>query len=176
MVLMRKYIFLLLTSVLFAGAGCENDNETDPNLISEIDRQFILAASDDALYQVNAGQIAASGTTMKTIRDYGEQITTDQTQAGQELLKLAAARQVEIPTTLSDDRQQQLDSLSMLKGASLDTLYLDQMVAIQERVVHMMEIEGTSGNDLELKQWATNRLPATRQFEERVKAMRDSLD
>lgn len=173
---MRSYIFLLLIPVLLAVAACENDDKTDPSLIGELDRQFILAAADDALFQVNAGQVAASGATQKSIRDYGEQMTTDHTQAGRELQKLAGARQVQLPTTLSDERQQQLDSLSMQTGAGLDTLYLNQMVEIQERMVHMMELEGVSGNDFELKQWASNRLPKVRQFEERAKAMRDSLN
>lgn len=102
-------------------------------------------------------------------------MTTDHTQVGKELQTLAAARKVQLPTTLSDERQQQLDSLSIQNGTSLDTLYLNQMIAIQERVVRMMEIEGTSGKDTELKQWATDRLPIVRQFEERAKALRDSL-
>jgi putative membrane protein len=173
---MRSYIFLLLIPLLLAVAACENEDNTGPAVIGELDRQFILAAADDALFQVNAGQVAASGTTQKNIRDYGEQMTTDYTQAGQELQKLAATKRVEIPTTLSDERQQQLDSLAMQTGAGLDTLYLNQMVAVQERVVHMMEIEGTSGNDFQLKQWASDRLPKVRQFEERAKAMRDSLN
>jgi putative membrane protein len=170
---MRGYLFLLLMTLLIAGAACENDDKTDPSQIGELDKQFILNAADDALFQVNAGQVAASGTTRKSIEDYAKEMTTDQTQAGKELQQLAAARKVQIPTTLSDERQQQLDSLSMQTGTSLDTLYLNQIVAIQERVVHMMEIEGTSGNDLELKQWASKRLPVARQFEERAKAMRE---
>lgn len=168
---MRGYLFLLLTTLFIA--SCENEDKTDPGLIGELDRQFILAAADDALFQVNAGQVAASGTTQKNIREYGEQMTTDHTQAGQELQKLAADRKVTLPTTLSDERQQQLDSLSMQTGPSLDTLYINQMVAIQERVVHMMEIEGASGKDFELKQWAANRLPVVRLFEERAKALRN---
>ena len=166
----------MLLTLLFAGTSCENDDKTDPALIGELDKQFILAAADDALFQVDAGQVAASGATQKSIQDYGEQMTTDHTQVGQELQKLAAAKKVQLPTTLSDERQQQLDSLSMQTGVGLDTLYLNQMVAIQARVVHMMEIEGTSGKDFELKQWASNRLPLARQYEERAKAMRDSLE
>lgn len=166
----------MLMTLFIAGTGCENEDKTDPGLIGELDRQFILAAADDALFQVNAGQVAASGTTQKSIQDYGEEMTTNHTQAGQELQQLAAARKVQLPTTLSDERQQQLDSLSMLTGPNLDTLYINQMVAIQEREVHMMEIESTSGKDFELKQWAANRLPIVRQFEEHAKALRDSLD
>lgn len=173
---MRSYIFLLLIPVLLVVVACENDDKTDPSLIGELDRQFILAAANDALFQVNAGQVVASGSTQKSIREYGEQMTTDHTQVGQELQKLAAARQVQLPTTLSDERQQQLDSLAMQTGAGLDTLYLNQIVELQERGVHMMELEGISGNDFELKQWASNRLPKVRQFEERAKAMRDSLN
>lgn len=166
----------MLITLLIAGSACENDDKTDPALIGELDKQFLLAAADDALFQVNAGQLAASGTTQKNIQEYGEEMTTDHTRVGQELQKLAAAKEVQLPTTLSDDRQQQLDSLAMQKGQALDTLYLNQMVAVQQRVVHMMEIEGTSGKDFELKQWASDRLPVARQFEARAKALRDSLD
>ncbi|SEJ12203.1 protein of unknown function [Dyadobacter sp. SG02] len=169
---MRGYLFLILMTLLVAGAGCESDEKTDPTLIGELDKQFLLAAADDALFQVNAGQVAAAGTTQKNIQEYGEDMTTDHTQTGKELQQLATARKVELPTTLSNERQQQLDSLSMLTGAGLDTLYANQMVAIQERVVHMMEIEGTSGKDPELKQWATSRLPVVRQFGERAKGLR----
>ncbi|SDE03505.1 protein of unknown function [Dyadobacter soli] len=170
---MRGYLFLLLIALFFSGTGCDKDNTTDPAVIGELDKQFLLSAADDALFQVNAGQLAASGTTQKNIQDYGEEMTKDNTQAGQELQKLAGDRQVELPTTLSDERQQQLDSLAMQKSEGLDTLYLNQMIAIQERVVHMMEIEGASGKDPELKQWAEDRLPVVREFEERVKAMRE---
>ena len=170
---MRGYIFLILTFIFFAVTSCENDDTTDPSLIGELDKQFILAAANDALFQVNAGQVAASGTTQDSIQQYGEEMTTEHIQAGKELQKLATARKVELRTTLSDERQQQLDSLSMQTGAGLDTLYLNQMVAIQERAVHMMELEGASGKDPELKKWAADRLPLVKQFEERAKALRD---
>ncbi|WP_426295805.1 DUF4142 domain-containing protein [Dyadobacter endophyticus] len=172
---MRGYIFLLLMPLLFTLTGCENDDNTNPAVIGELDKQFILAAADDALFQVNAGQVAASGTTQKDIQDYGEEMTTDNTQTGRELQKIAGTKGVQLPTTLSDERQQQLDSLAMQTGTGLDTLYLNQMVALQERAVNMLEIEGTSGNDLELKQWASDRLPTARRREERAKALRDSL-
>ena len=173
---MRGYLFLIFTILFFALTGCENNDETDPSLISELDKQFILGAADDALFQVNAGQVAASRTTQDSIQEYGEEMTASHTQAGKELQTLAAARKVQLPTTLSDERQQQLDSLSMQTGMSLDTLYLNQMVALQERAVHMMEVEGISGKDTELKKWASDRLPLMRQFEERAKALRDSLE
>ncbi len=173
---MRRYIFLLLTTLFFAVTSCENANNPDPGVIGELDKQFILNAADDALFQVNAGQVAADGTTQKAIRDFGEEMTEDHTQVGQELQKLAAARQIQLPTTLSDERQQQLDSLSMRSGAGLDTLYANQMVATHERIVHTLEIEGTSGKDAELKQWASARLPVARQYEQRARALRDSLN
>lgn len=172
---MRGYIFLILTILFTTLTGCENDDKTDPSVIGELDKQFILEASDDALFQVNAGQVAASRTMQDSIQEYGEEMTTDHTEVGKELQTLATARKVQLPTTLSDERQQQLDSLSVQTGMSLDTLYLNQMVAIQERVVRLMEIEGASGKDTELKQWASDRLPVVRQFEERAKALRDSL-
>lgn len=173
---MRGYILLLLTAIFFASAACEDDKTPDSGSLNDIDRQFLLAAADDALFQVNAGKVAAAGATEDKIGEYGDEMTKNHTQAGQELQRLAAARDLNLPTTLSDDRQLQLDSLSGNSGVTLDTLYVKQMISAQERAVHMMEIQSTSGHDAELKQWATGRLPVMQQFAERAKAMRDSVN
>jgi len=173
---MRRYLCHFLTISLFAFSACGDDDTTGPAAIGELDKQFILLSADEALFQINAGQVAASGTTAKNISDYGEEMTDDHTKALRELQKLAGEKQVQVPTTLSDDRQQQLDSLSMQTGAALDTLYLSQMVGAHRRVTHALEIESTSGKDAGLKQWATNRLPTIRQFSERAQAMRDSIN
>lgn len=49
---MRGYIFLILTTLFVALTSCENDDKTDPSVIGELDKQFILEAADDALFQV----------------------------------------------------------------------------------------------------------------------------
>lgn len=172
---MRSYISIALSAILLAGAACDKDDTTDPSVVSDFDKQFILAAADDALFQVNAGQVATSGATLKSIQNYAEQMTESHTEAGQELQKLAASRQVQIPTTLSDDRQEQLDSLAMYSEARLDTLYLNQMVTAQRRAVRTLELATSDGDDAELKKWANDRLPSVREYASRAVAMRDSV-
>jgi putative membrane protein len=174
---MKKHTYILWIALATAMLpGCSDDDQPDTGLIAESDRQFILFAADEALFQVNAGQVATSNASSKAVRDYGEEMTDDHTMAGQELQKIAGEKEIEIPTTLSGDRQQQLDSLSMRSGAGLDSLYLAQMVAAHNRVAHALEIQSAAGNDIGIKNWAAARLPVVRKFAGRAQAMRDSLN
>lgn len=172
---MKKY--LILISLALAGlTACNPDGQPDTSLDSEPDRQFLLVAYDEALYQINSGQVAASNASREAVQKYGEDMTREHTTVTQALQKLATGKQITIPTTLSDDRQQQLDSLAMRSGAAFDSLYLQQMVNSHNRAIHSLEVESTSGSDADVKAWASDRLPIARQLVERAKALRDSLN
>lgn len=171
---MKKY--LLLIGLCTAMLACNEEDQPGTGLTTEPDNQFLTVAADEALYQINAGQVAAANAGLNAIRNYGEDMTKEHTNVSQALQKLAGEKQVTIRTTLSDERQQQLDSLAMRSGASLDSLYLQQMTASHDRAIHALEVESTSGNDAEIKAWATERLPNARQLAERTKAIRDSLN
>lgn len=174
---MKKQTLLVFLGLIIAvNTSCENDNQPRNDLITETDRQFLTTSADETLFQVNAGQVAAAGGELKAVRDYGEEMTNNHILAGQALQKLAGDKQVELPTTLSDDRQQQLDSLTMRSGTALDTLYMQQMLAAQNRMIRVLEIGSATAKDAGIKAWASERLPVVRQFADRAKAIRDSLN
>lgn len=172
----KQTLLFFLGLTICLGIGCENDDQPLDDLIAEADKQFLLASADETLYQVNAGEVAAESGSSKAVRDYGKEMSANNVLAGQALQTLATEKKLEIPTTLEDDRQQQLDSLAMRTGVALDTLYLRQMVAAHNRAIRLLEIGSTTSNDAGIKAWASVRLPVLRQFADRAKAIRDSLN
>nr|WP_295921213.1 DUF4142 domain-containing protein [uncultured Dyadobacter sp.] len=172
----KQTLLAFLGLTIGVSIGCENSDQPQNDLIAEADKQFIMASADETLFQVNAGEVVAESGASKAVRDYGQEMTSNHVLAGQALQALAAEKKLEIPTTLEDDRQQELDSLAMRTGVALDTLYLRQMVASHNRAIRLLEIGSTTSNDAGIKAWASERLPMVRQFADRAKALRDSLN
>lgn len=168
--------YILMAGLLAFSVACDKGDDVTDDLIGEIDRQFILSAADEGLFQVNAGQVASSNATLETLQDFGQLMVDDYSKAGQDLQKLAGDKKVEIPTTLSDDRQQQLDSLSMVTGEPFDTLYVNQMNTSHDRMIRLFETEAVAGKDIEVKSWAAERLNVIRAHAAQAKTLKDSLD
>jgi putative membrane protein len=169
-------IYIFLAVLLISLAACDDSDDVSDDLIGEVDRVFIMSAADEGLLQINAGQVASANASFDSLQDFGQLMVEDFTKANQQLQKIAADKKVETPTTLSDDRQEQLDSLSMFTGAQFDTLYIDQMNVSHSRLIRLFETEASAGKDIEVKSWAAERLPVIRAHAEQARALKDSLD
>jgi len=153
----------------------DDDDDNNNNAIAEVDRQFVVSAADGNLFEVNSGQVASSKGTNTNVKTYGQMMVTDHTAASQELMTLAGKKDVDIPTTLSDAKQDKLDSLASLTGVRFDSVYVNMMVVSHMETVNLFEKESTSGTDNELKTWAASKLPALRHHLEMAEALKDSL-
>jgi putative membrane protein len=169
-------LYLLMSVLMLTTVACDDDDDEENNTIAQVDRQFVLSAADGNLFEINSGQVASSKGTAANIKSYGQMMVTDHTAASQELMTLAGRKNVEIPTTLSDAKQDKLDSLATLTGVRFDSVYVNMMVVSHKETVTLFERESTGGSDAELKTWATSKLPALRHHLEMAEALKDSLD
>lgn len=171
----QHLLYLLMSVLMLTTVACNDDDDDDNNTIAQVDRQFVLSAADGNLFEINSGQVASSKGTAPRIKSYGQMMVTDHTAASQELMSLANKKNVEIPTTLSDAKQDKLDSLAAVSGAAFDSIYINMMVVSHMETVNLFERESTGGADSELKSWAASKLPALRQHLEMAEALKDSL-
>ncbi|MCF0063624.1 DUF4142 domain-containing protein [Dyadobacter chenwenxiniae] len=168
----REYFFA--AAMMFAGIAC-NDDTASTDVPAEMDKQFILSASDAGLFEVNAGQVASSKGTTSVIKGFGKQLLDKHTEINQELMKLANNANVDLATTLPDARQQQLDTLSGLTGMAFDTTYIKMMVSTHEEIVNLYEIQAATGGNPDLKTFASDKLSGLRAHLETAKSIRDSI-
>ena len=170
----RIKLYMIAASLMLTVLACDDDTAST-DIPAEMDKQFMLAAFDDGLFQINAGQVASSKGTTKVIKDFGQQLLDDHTDINQELMKLSKDDNVDLPTTLSNDKQQRLDTLSGLSGIAFDTTYIKMMVGTHEEIVNLYEVQTTTGRNAELKAFASDKLSKLRTHLETARSMKDSI-
>jgi putative membrane protein len=169
----------------FAVTACtDDDKEAMSETVSAADRDFVLNAIDGRMFAIQAGQLAvAKGDTSRqmidsmltSVRSFGQTMVTDHTATNEALKKLADRKQVAISTTLSVGKKQKIDSLSMAYGATFDVLYTRMMVVSHQDAIGLFEAASSTGDDHEIKSWASDQLPTLKHHVEVAKMIRDSI-
>jgi putative membrane protein len=168
-----KLIFMLFTGMFVAVACNDDDDDNAGTTLPEADRTFVTNAADGGMFEVRAGEMAVAkgdstqmgmvmGSDSMSIKSFGQMMITDHTKANNELKMIADRKDVELPTTLSTAKQQMLDSLSAASGTTFNKMYAKMMVSSHQQTVSLFENQANSGQDADLKSWASQTLPTLR--------------
>lgn len=165
------YLFIFCVAV-----SCRDDGTATRSLITNMDREFVLNAADEGLFQISAGQVALNNGASAEYAGFGQLMIDAYTASNQQLQIFATSNDLDIPTTLSDKRQQRLDTLSGRKGMELDTVYAAAVETTHAETIVYFESQAGSVTDPELKKWIESRLPDLRQYLDQARALSDSLN
>jgi putative membrane protein len=124
----------------------------------ENDAEFVVDAADDGLFEAQAAQLAKTNASSAKIKELADMMIKDHTKANEELKKIAAKKNITIPSKLSDKRQKDFDELTKLKGAEFDRAYAKMMVKDHKDAIDLFQDEADKGRDGELKGWASTKI------------------
>ena len=192
-------LFLMLAMSVFLAFACSDNDDDDNNVIetlTDADKAFINSAADGGMFEVRAGELASTkGDSMMVdsmmtdsmmtdsmmtdsmnmdsmnVRSFGRMMVTDHTKANNELKSLADSKGVTVPTTLSNAKQQKVDSLNTQSGQTFNRTYINMMVASHQETIDLFQKQADSGNDADLKSWAASKLPTLRMHLEHARSM-----
>ena len=92
------------------------------------DLGFVQQATASGLAEVSEGQIAIAKSLNPAVRDFGQQMVTDHTAAGNQLSAIAAQEQIPVLTGLEPPEQQDIVTLQLLSDPEFSRTYLDMQV------------------------------------------------
>lgn len=118
-----------------------------------------MQAGQLSMMEVELGRLAVQRGSSAGVKQYGQQMVEEHTQANQELMQLAMQKQVELPTEMSTQNTAMIDRLSGLSGRSFDTAYKQAMIDSHNQAIALFQAQSQQGQDPELKAWATQKLP-----------------
>jgi putative membrane protein len=128
--------------------------------LSEQDRKFVQDAAKGGMMEVHMGQLGLERGSSPAVKSLSQHLVNDHTAANQELTALAKQKGVSLP---GDDAQMAASMPFATKsGDDFDKAFARTAVEDHQKDIAEFEKEARSGNDPDLKNWASKTLPTLR--------------
>ena len=131
--------------------------------LSSSDRSFVEKASIGGMTEVQAAKLAQSKSTNTSVKGFADRMVQDHTKAGAELQKVAMAKGVTPPGTIDASHRKDVDKLDKESSKDFDKAYVKAMVSDHKDTVSLFEKESKSGDDADLKAFASKTLPTLKE-------------
>ncbi|HET6252622.1 MAG TPA: DUF4142 domain-containing protein [Puia sp.] len=144
--------------------SAKNDSTTAsiPTTVSKSDQDFAVNTAIAGMTEIQAGQLAEQKGAAKDVKDYGRMMVRDHTAAADKLKAIATQKNITLPTTLTPDKQKDLDNLQQESGKKFDKDYLSMMVSDHKKVISAFENESKNGSDADIRAFADSTLHTLR--------------
>jgi len=109
------------------------------------------------------GKLIVQNAQSPDLKNFGQRLVTDHTQADQRLAQIAAQQGAIIPTKADPTHQAMLDQLASLSGTDFDRAVEKDAVRDHERDIQLYKQAANNLQDPELKAFAQQTLPILQQ-------------
>lgn len=168
----NRRLLIFLVPALFSLAVAQEEGQTGPgpsrsatrrtSALTAADRKFINEAAEGGMAEVELGRLAQLKGTSDDVKKFGQKMVEDHRKANDKLKELAAAKRITLPEKPGVKQEATKDRLIKLWGAQFDEAYMTYMVRDHRLDVAAFRAESKSGNDGEVRTFATTTLPTVR--------------
>src|SRR5690606_24592746 len=106
----------------------EEANEQKFNNAMEDDAEFVVSVADGGMLEVRLAEMAQTKATSQEVKDFAGMILSDHTKVNEELKNISLQKNISIPASLSDDKQEKYDDLNKKTGVDFDKAYISSMI------------------------------------------------
>lgn len=166
-------VLFVVTSVALLACGCANDinrggsssagttstGSGGSGQLSAQDARFLREAAQSGLAEVRMGQLAAQNAQSPALKQFGQHLVEDHTQANQELAQIASQKGITMPMQMSPTDQQMIERLSGVSGQEFERMCQADVVKAHERAVQLFQDAAKNCQDPDLKAYAQKNLP-----------------
>jgi putative membrane protein len=131
-----------------------------PRQINQPDRAFIHAAAVGGLAEVELGRLAARKAAGRAVKEFAQRMVSDHGAANDKLSTLAKTNGIAPPDKLDEEHKAMGAKLEQSSGAQFDNAYILGQVIEHQKTAQLLEYEIGSGENAELKDFASDLLPA----------------
>jgi putative membrane protein len=127
--------------------------------VSRMESDFAIKAAQAGMAEVKLGKLAQDNGSNQAVKDFGAQMVKDHTQAGDELKEIASKKGLTLPGGPNGNQEATYNRLAKLSGAEFDRAYANVMVQDHLSAVADFRKESQSGQDADIKSFASKTLP-----------------
>jgi putative membrane protein len=139
--------------------------------VSPATKKFVTAAAMTDILEIQAGQLAQQKAPDAAYKDFAQMTIADHTKTTDQLKGMAPKLGIELPQQLDKTHQAAIDKLNAQSGAAFERTYKTDQVNGHREAVAMFERYAKSGDNPDLKKWASDTLPALRKHLQHAEAL-----
>jgi putative membrane protein len=139
--------------------------------LTSSDQKFALEAAMGGMAEVEMGRLAVQHGSSAAVKQFGQRMVDDHSQANSELMQLASTKGITLPTGLDAKHQSEIAKMSQLSGAAFDRAYSKEMVKDHEKDVALFQKQSMRGADSDLKSLAAKTLPTLQEHLQMARAL-----
>ena len=190
---------ILLAGKLILGAGliiiflnsCKNETkQEDPKEVAEDaneakfdsidnkedDSEFLVDQAEVNLAEIEIGKLAQTKGVNPEVKKFGKMLVDDHTKAASEVSALAKTKNFTLPTSLTEEGQDEYKKLNEKSGADFDEKFADMMIDGHEKAIKKLEKASKDAKDPDVRTWASNNIAGLTAHLEHAKMLKQNLD
>jgi len=144
---------------------------TTGNAVTDDIRDFAQKAATGGMMEVELGNIAQKNSSTQQIKDFGKMMVDDHSKANQQLKDLASVKNINLPTLVTSDQQQDIDKLSKKTGADFDKAYVSMMIDDHKKDIKEFKDAEGKAKDADIKNFISNTLPVLQKHLDAIQAI-----
>jgi len=139
--------------------------------VSPADKLFMRKAARGGKAEVELGKLAQEKASSPEVKQFGQRMVTDHSQAANQLKQVAEQKGVTLPDTLSAKDKATKARLEKLSGDQFDRAYMKDMVMDHTLDVREFKNEAKTGKDPDLKNFASQTAPTLEEHLKQAKSI-----
>lgn len=139
------WLFLTIAILSLSIISCDKEDEGADTRVNFNDSTFSILASMVNIGAVASSQIVADSSADSTIIDFAEMVLANHTAAQGQLQTIASQLGLATTNTLDAEYSGLIDSLKMLKGTPLDSVYVFSQIRLQSRALDLFKQHDARG-------------------------------
>lgn len=138
-------------------------NNGNANALNPEDKGFAQKAATGGQAEVALGQLAQQKASSPRVKEFAQRMVTDHTNSDNQLQQIASKKDLDMPTMVPTEAQEEQDKLSKLSGKAFDKEYIRYEVQDHKQDVQDFQKAQNEISDPDLKQFASQTLPILQQ-------------
>jgi putative membrane protein len=190
---------ILLAGKVILGAGiiiiflnaCKNETkQEDPKEVAEDaneakadsvnytkdDSEFLVDQAEINLSEIEIGKLAQQKSTNPEVKSFGKMLVDEHTKSASEVSALAKAKNYTLPTSLTEDGQDEYNKLNEKTGLDFDKKFADLMIDGHQKAIDKLKKASEDAKDEEVRVWASNNIAGLTAHLEHAKLLKQNLD
>lgn len=166
-------IGLVIVSVLFftqSNFGQDTKSSSNKSV-----NTFPQKAYSGGMMEVQLGKLAQQNAYSDKVKQFGERMITDHSNANKELKDIAQKNNISLPDNMYDENKDTYEDLSKYSGAEFDKQYMDKMVKDHKKDISEFEDAAKNADNQDVREWAKKILPTLRQHLQMAEQISKSL-